>query len=92
MNTVAILNLIATYGPSVVPLIQQCIQWIEQGKHTVTSDDLAQLAAFASKSSSDFLKQAGVQIVDGKVVPITPSAPTPTPVVVTGATHNPPTV
>lgn len=71
MSTAAILTLIATYGPSIVPLIQQCITWIEAGKTTVTAADLQILSDFANKTSADFLKGTGIQIVDGKVVPAT---------------------
>lgn len=74
MPIAQILALIATYGPPIIPVVQQIVQWIEGGKTTVTSADLALLATMGQTKSTDFLASAGIQIVDGKVVPAAPAA------------------
>ena len=59
MPIATILSLLATYGPDVLPVIQQIAAWIEGGKTTVTSADIAVLVAYGSKKSSDCLAAAG---------------------------------
>lgn len=69
MNTAAIITLVATYGPQILPLIQQITAWAEGGKTALTAAEIQQLIDFGKKSSADYLKEAGIAIVDGKVVP-----------------------
>ena len=77
MPIAQVLALLATYGPPIIPVIQQIVTWIEGGKATVTSADLALLAKMGQTKSYDFLAQAGIQIVNGQVVPIAPVAAAP---------------
>lgn len=70
MPIAVLVPLLAQYG---LPLVQQIVAWIEQpSKTTITSADLAVLATLANYRSADALKAAGIQIVNGQVVPITP--------------------
>lgn len=59
MPIATIIALVTTYGPDVLPVIQQIVAWIEGGKTTITSADIAQLVAFGSRKSSDYLAAAG---------------------------------
>jgi hypothetical protein len=59
MPIATIIALVTTYGPDVLPVVQQIIAWIEGGKTAVTSADIAVLVAFGSKKSSDYLAAAG---------------------------------
>lgn len=55
MPIATIIGLIASYGPDVIPLVQQVVAWVESGKTTVTSADLAILAGFGSKKAAAYL-------------------------------------
>ena len=68
MTAVAILSAVLTYGPEVLPLIQQIPAWIESGKSPVTSADIDILVKLGAKTSSDYLTAAGG-------APVVPKAP-----------------
>ena len=59
MPIATIIALVTTYGPDVLPVVQQIIAWIESGKTTISSADIAVLVAFGSKKSADYLTAAG---------------------------------
>ena len=64
MTIAAVLGLVATYGPSIIPLIQKLVADVEAGKgnQTVTSADLAELAALANQTGADVYKKAGIAL------------------------------
>ena len=74
MNTAAVLALVAQYGPGVIGIVEQLVTWIEGNKTTVSAADLAQLKALGQYSSAQSLAALGIQIVDGKVVPVAQGA------------------
>jgi hypothetical protein len=55
VNPTLLLQLLVAYGPAVLPLIQQIVSWIEAGKTTVSTADMAQLVALGQKKASDYL-------------------------------------
>ena len=59
MPIATIIALVTTYGPDVLPVIQQIAAWIEGGKTAVTAADIAVLVAFGKKTSADYLAAAG---------------------------------
>jgi len=71
MPLIQILALIAQYGPSILPLVHEVMTWSESGKKTVTAADIQTLIDLGKRTSADYLKEQGIKIVDGKVVPIT---------------------
>lgn len=60
MTPAIIAQLLIAYGPTVLPLVQKLIAWIESGKKDVTSADIAELIAYGNKTSADYLKDAGI--------------------------------
>lgn len=72
MKIDVILQLLALYGPTILPLIQRILQLRDDGKTEVTADDIAELIAFGQKTSEDYLRAQGITIVDGKVIPLPP--------------------
>lgn len=71
MNIAVLLQLVLKYGPSVISyvvkfgpdavnVVHEIHSLIAAGKTTVDANDLAKLQDLASKSASDYLKDAGV--------------------------------
>ena len=56
MNPQMILTAVLTYGPEIIPLIQQLTQWIKENKTEVTDADWQILAQYGSKKAADYLK------------------------------------
>lgn len=61
MTPTLILRAVLTYGPEILPLIRQLADWAKSGKQEVTAEDLAQLISYGNKSSSDYLKEVGLE-------------------------------
>ena len=59
MPIATIIALVTTYGPDVLPVVQQIAAWIEGGKTAVTAADIAVLVAFGAKNSAAYLQAAG---------------------------------
>jgi ATP-dependent exoDNAse (exonuclease V) beta subunit len=59
MPIATIIALVTTYGPDVLPVIQQIAAWLEGGKTAVTAADIAVLVSYGKKTSSDYLSAAG---------------------------------
>jgi hypothetical protein len=59
MPIATIISLLTTYGPDVLPVIQQIATWIESGKTTVSAADISTLVAFGAKNSAAYLTAAG---------------------------------
>lgn len=59
MPIATIIGLITTYGPDILPVVQQIIAWIESGKTTVSAADIETLVAFGAKNSAAYLQAAG---------------------------------
>lgn len=70
MPIATVVALLAQYG---LPLTQQIFEWVKAGKTDVTPADFALLVTLGQYRSADALTAAGIKIVDGKVVPITPA-------------------
>ena len=70
MPVAQILSLVATYGPGVIPIVQQLVAWVEGNKTTVSAAELATLAALGQYTSTQSLANLGIQIVNGQVVPL----------------------
>lgn len=64
-----IIQLLVQFG---LPLTQQIMQWHAAGKTDVSAEDFALLVTLGQYRSLDALAAAGIKIVDGKVVPVTP--------------------
>lgn len=60
MTPAIVLNAVLTYGPSILPLIQQLAELVKSGKAEVTPEDIAQLIEYGKKTSADYLKEAGI--------------------------------
>lgn len=60
MTPAAILTAVLTYGPGILPLIQQIAQWVKENKQEVSPEDIAELIAYGKKTSADYLREAGV--------------------------------
>ena len=60
MTPALILQAVLQFGPTIIPLISQLAAWAEGGKKEVTAADLAQLVALGTKTSADYLREAGV--------------------------------
>jgi hypothetical protein len=58
MNPAILLQAVLTYGPEILPLIQQLAAWAKSGKQDVTPEDIAQLIAYGKKSAADYLAEA----------------------------------
>lgn len=67
MTPLVIAQLALQYG---LPFVQQLIQWHASGKADVTPEDFAGLMKLAQYRSADALAEAGIEIKDGKVVPV----------------------
>ena len=67
MTPSVIASLLAQFG---LPLTQQIYMWIKENKTEVTDADWAVLTTLSQYRSADSLKAAGIQIVNGQVVPI----------------------
>lgn len=61
MTPAIVLNAVLTYGPQILPLIQQLAEMVRNGKKEVTSDDLAMLIALSNKTADDYLKEVGLK-------------------------------
>tara|TARA_R110000868_G_scaffold187831_2_gene430550 strand:- start:346 stop:534 length:189 start_codon:yes stop_codon:yes gene_type:complete len=62
MTPALVLSAVLTYGPTVLPLIQQLAEMVRSGKKEVTPEDLAMLVALSNKTADDYLKEAGVKL------------------------------
>lgn len=60
MTPAAILTALLTYGPTILPLIQQVTQWVKDGKQEVSAEDIAELIAYGKKMSADYLLGVGL--------------------------------
>lgn len=60
MTPAAIAAAVLTYGPAVLPLLQQIASWIAAGKKDVSAADIEQLIAYGKKMSGDYLRDVGV--------------------------------
>lgn len=60
MTPAAIAAAVLTYGPSVLPLLQQLAAWIASGKKEVSAADIEQLIAYGKKTSGDYLRDVGL--------------------------------
>lgn len=67
MNALLVAQLVAQYG---LPLAQQLFTMYQNGNQPVTQADFDALTKLSQYRSSDALAAAGINIVDGKVVPI----------------------
>lgn len=71
MTPLIIAQLLGQFG---IPLTQYVISLFQQGNTVLTADQLAAIVADVNKlaqyRSSDSLAAAGIQIVNGKVVPV----------------------
>lgn len=74
MEVAQVLSLVATYGPGVIPVVQKLVSWVEGNKVTVSSAELAELAALGQYTSTQSLANLGIQIVNGQVVPLAKQA------------------
>ena len=62
MTPALVLSAVLTYGPTVLPLIQQLAEMVRSGKKEVTPEDLAMLVALSNKTADDYLREAGVKL------------------------------
>jgi hypothetical protein len=64
MTITAIAQLVATYGPTILPLVEKLIADIEAGKgnQQVTSADVAELIRLAGLTSASLYARAGVAL------------------------------
>jgi hypothetical protein len=69
MTPLVIAQIIAGYG---LPLAQQLYSLFHSGNQPVTQADFDALIKLGQYRSADSLAAAGIAIVDGKVVPISP--------------------
>jgi hypothetical protein len=81
MSPTLILQAVLAYGPSVLPLIQQIVVWIQGGKTDVTPADIQQLIDYGNKTSAQYFAAVGVTPPSAPVAPMPPA----TPVAVPGA-------
>ena len=56
MTPAQLLTAVLTYGPSVLPLIQQITAWVKEGKTEITEEDWSFLLRYANKKASDYLQ------------------------------------
>lgn len=70
MSVALIAQLLAQFG---LPLTQQIYLWMKEGKTEVTQADFDILIKLSQYRSADSLAAAGIAIVDGKVVSVTPA-------------------
>lgn len=62
MTFAALLPLVLTYGPQIIPLVQKLVANIQAGRgnQTVTDADWAELTRLATLSSSDIYARLGI--------------------------------
>lgn len=62
MSLAVVLQLLATYGPSIIPLIKKVVADVEAGKSNtvVTAADLDILAQLAAQTGEDIYKRLGI--------------------------------
>lgn len=67
MPVATVIELLLKFG---LPLTQQIVVWAKEGKTAVTPEDMALLASLSAYSSTASLAAAGLELVDGKVIPL----------------------
>jgi hypothetical protein len=61
MTFAALLQLVLTYGPSVVPLAQKLVANVKaRGNDTITDADWDELTRLANQTSDDIYKRLGI--------------------------------
>lgn len=75
MTFAALLPLVLTYGPSIIPLVQKLAANISAGRgnQTVTDADWAELTRLALLTSDDIYKRLGIT-PPPPVAPVVPAA------------------
>lgn len=59
MTPLMIAQALVTYGPQILPLIQQVMTWIKENKTEVSPEDIQFLIDLSNKQAADYLKEAG---------------------------------